>query len=60
LIVLSVKRLEEVRNFVEGVRREEERLRLEVEVAHTREKASLKLQVSTLQERYIHMAVLTQ
>jgi hypothetical protein len=44
---ISVQRLEEVRNFVEGVRREEERLRLEVEVAHTREKASLKLQVST-------------
>jgi hypothetical protein len=55
LIAPSVKRLEEVRNFVEGVRKEEERLRLEVEVAHTREKASLKLQVSS-SKRHIHMA----
>ena len=38
-------RLDEVRTFVESVRKEEERMRRELEMTASRERASLKIQV---------------
>jgi serine phosphatase RsbU (regulator of sigma subunit) len=49
-----------VRNFVETVRREEERLKKELELAQTRQRASLKIQVPETQSTYrtVHREVL--
>jgi hypothetical protein len=48
-----------VRNFVETVRREEERLKKELELAQTRQRASLKIQVPGSQStlRTVHREV---